>query len=132
MLDTLPDSRLIATRETVMADWPTTDGLGRPKTVRLELEPIYCFHCGKPHGYIPTGVMSFVSFLCGRCSENKGEEANALYSPDDEFWSAVAGEMIDRFGRALTAAELDALARRGALGRNLELLERDSPYASTR
>ena len=127
-LDVLPDSRLSSARETVMADWPVEGPDGTTRTIRLELEPIFCINCGKPNGYVPVGIMSWVSFLCVPCSGTWGEAASALYSPDQEFWDAVGAEMVARFGRALTQAELERLAHRGELGRNLELLERESPY----
>lgn len=122
----LPDSRLHDPKATVMVDWPILDGTGR--TVRLELEPIYCFNCGKPNGYVPREVMSFVSWLCLPCAEKWGEHANNWQTADEEFWLLVQAEMIARFGRVLDQAELDRLAAQGQLGKALELLDKESPY----
>lgn len=120
----LPDSRLHDPKGTVMADWDMGDGTTR----RIELEPIFCFSCGTPAGYVPREAMSFVSWLCLPCSEKYGEQAALWQSSDREFWLAVAEEMRVRFGRALTQQELWALAEQGRLGSALELLARESPY----
>ncbi len=124
MVDTLPDSRLRDPKATVMVDWP--DGNGG--SVRLELEPIYCFNCGKPNGYVPRAIMSFVSWLCEGCSETWGKTANLHQRPDQEFWDKVGEEMLTRYGRALTQEELWRLAHHGSLSPGLQLLERESPY----
>lgn len=125
-MNILPDSRLQGSIGNVMADWP--DGNGG--TTRLELQPIYCFNCGRPNGYVPVGIMSFVSWLCTPCAEKWGHDASLHTCPDQEFWDKVHEEMMARFGRALTERELSALAEHGKLGRGLELLDRESPYRS--
>lgn len=122
--DILPDSRLRDPKATVMVNWATPGG----GTVRLELEPIYCFNCGVPNGYVPRAVMSFVSWLCRSCSEKWGEYASNWSVADEAFWSAVGAEMEDRFGRSLTQLELETLAEQGRLGSALEKLGRESPY----
>lgn len=128
----LPDSRLRDPKATVMADWPVTvvaaDGTETTKTIRLELEPVFCINCGKPNGYVPREIMSFVSWLCMPCAETWGEHANNWQTSDQEFWDVVAAEMLDRFGRVLTQKELEQLAERGHLGSALEKLEKESPY----
>lgn len=48
--------------------------------------------------------------------------------PEDEFNKAVAYEMEKRFGRHLSDLELFHQAEKGILGRELELLEKESPY----
>jgi hypothetical protein len=123
-METLPSSTLREAKGHVMADWNMTDG----SVVRLELEPIYCFNCGKPNGYIPTGLMSWVSWLCQKCSQTYGAEADKLACPDEQFWNDVAWEMYARWGRYLTHEELWALGHQGKLGQSLELLERESPF----
>lgn len=123
-LDILPDSRMKNPRDCVTIDWPLMDGT----TVRLELEPIFCFSCGKPNGYVPREIMSFVSWLCMPCSEKYGELAENWVTSDDQFWQDVASEMKDRFGRVLTQRELCILTERGELGSALEKLEKESPY----
>lgn len=120
----LPDSRLKDPKATVMVDWPLADG----SSVRLELEPIYCFNCGVPNGYVPRHLMSFVSWLCGKCSQDFGELAENWRVADQDFWDTVAAEMLDRFGRVLSQQELEALAAQGRLGTLLEKLDNESPY----
>src|SRR4051812_40234734 len=105
-MDVLPDSRLSSSRGEVLADWPLPNG----KTMRLTLQPIYCFNCGKPNGYVPKETVSFVSWLCLPCAEKYGEQAALWQSSDQEFWRAVGEEMRVRFGRALTQQELNGLA----------------------
>lgn len=125
----LPDSRLLdASKGVVVADWPVIDPDGTTRTIRLQLQPIFCASCGKPHGCVPKDVLSWVCWLCQECSVKYGEEASHMLASDEMFWRDVQAEMLDRFGHVLTAAEMDALAEQGRLGRNLELLERESPY----
>ena len=128
MADVLPDSRLASAVGEVMADWPITDEFGNRKVIRLCLQPIFCFNCGKPNGYVPVGIMAWVSWLCPPCAEKWSPEASALMAPDDEFWRAVAEEMQTRFGHVLSQAELERLAEQGRLGSALEKLDRESPY----
>ena len=123
-LNILPDSRLKETKAVVLADWPMPDGTA----VRMQMEPIYCVNCGRPNGYVPAGVVSWVSWLCLPCAETWGEHANNWRHPDESFWEAVGAEMIERFGRHLTGDEIEIAADQGMLGRALELLERESPY----
>ena len=124
----LPDSRLKSAKEHVMVDWKITDEFGNPKTIKLELEPIFCFNCGKPNGYVPTEILSWCSWLCLPCAEKWGPKATELHSSDDRFWEDVAAEMMSRFGKVLTQHELEVLASQGRLGSALEKLERESPY----
>jgi hypothetical protein len=125
--DVLPDSRLLDPKATVMTDWPVLDN-GVIRTIRLELEPIFCASCGRPNGYVPKDVLSWVCWLCRECSAKYGEDASHMLASDELFWADVASEMLDRFGHVLNQAELEALAAARQLGRNLELLERESPY----
>lgn len=127
-MNVLPDSRLASTVGDVVADWEWYDEFGVRHKDRLTLQPIYCFNCGTPAGYVPRDVMSFVSWLCQPCSEKHGEAASLWDSSDREFWRAVGEEMRARFGRALTQGELAALADQNRLGRGLELLARESPF----
>lgn len=129
----LPDSRMKDPKGTVVADWPIyePDGFGgiKTRTIRLEMEPIFCFNCGKPNGYVPVGLMSFVSWMCDYCAEAWGGTALLHNHADQEFWDKVEAEMVRVYGHALTQAELEKLAgSAGGLSRGLELLERESPY----
>ncbi len=119
----LPDSRLNDLRGSVMADWTCPDG----KTIRLELQPIFCLVCGKPKGYVPT-FMSVASFMCQRCAEENQEYVSTCMFSDELFWRDVAFEMESRFGHVLSNQELNVLAEQGRLGTALELLNRESPY----
>ena len=122
MLDQLPSSRLKSKIGTVMADWHHTDGT----VIRLELEPLFCVNCGKPGPYIPSTVVS-ATWLCLPCSQKHGEAAAGLFFPEEQFWMDVAHEMERRFGKALTQEEIALLADQGHLGKELDLLIRESP-----
>lgn len=124
MPDVLPDSRLKDPKATVMADWTLSNG----HTIRLELEPIYCFNCGVPTGYVPRYIMSFVSWMCAKCSEAYGTLAANWKSSDEEFWAKVHSECLDKFGQGLTQQDLAILGDQGRLGPALEALARESPY----
>jgi hypothetical protein len=125
----LPDSRLRDPRATVIVNWEFFDPLtGLPKMYRLELEPIFCMNCGKPQGYVPREVMSFVSWFCGPCSEQYGELASHWRHADQDFWDKVMEEMNSRYGRCLSQRELWELAEQGRLSTGLQLLIRESPY----
>lgn len=129
-MNVLPDSRLKDAKETVMGDWELPDPItGLMKKVRLEFEPIFCINCGKPNGYVPMHIgMATVTWFCKPCSEKWGMMANDWMLADQVFWQIVAGEMLDRFGRALTQDEINVLAEQGRLGTALEKLDRESPY----
>lgn len=122
-----PDSRLAEGDSTLgsqIVDWEMPDG----SITRLEVVPIFCGSCGKPYGFVPKDNCAFVCWLCRPCHEKYGVIAGTYAQPDDEFCKAVEHEMIEKFGRALTEAEIGALAEKGELGRPLELLEKESPY----
>lgn len=106
-----------------MVDW-TAFG----KTVRIEMVPYYCANCGKKQGYVPKENTSFAMYLCKKCHETLGDIAGTYAMPDDEFCQNVANEMTEKFGRGLTDLELFALMEKGELGRELELLNKESPF----
>lgn len=123
----LPDSRLKdRSQGAFMADWPMPDGA----TVRIEVAPVYCANCGKMYGYIPRENTTFACWLCQKCFDTYGDTTTVYVEADHEFNKRVEHEMLERFGRALSAVELDLLAEDGRLGRGLELLARESPYPS--
>lgn len=141
MSEVLPDSRLKNPKATIMVDWSYWEIIGAPfwngrewvprrrwRTIKLELEPIYCYRCGKPNGYTPKDLMSFVSWMCARCSIEHGKEDALHNHQDHEFWEKVRQEMILKYGRSLTQEELDNLAHQDRLPNALKLLERESPY----
>jgi hypothetical protein len=135
-MNILPDSRVKNPTGTVMAEWefeqveriavaPFFHVVRRKH--RMEMEKIFCPECGKQKGWIPSGIFSWVCFLCDACAAEKGEKYAECKTPDHEFWAAVGNEMQARFGRALSEQELNQLAERAELGRLLELLNRESP-----
>jgi hypothetical protein len=120
----LPDSRTKESIGSQMTDWELPGG----RIVRIEVVQIYCANCGKPYGFVPKDNTGFACFLCGKCFQVYGEVAGTYAVPDDAFNAAVQEEMERRFGRDLTDAEANALAASAGLGRELELLARESPY----
>lgn len=121
----LPDSRLLDSKQgVVVADWKMLDGT----VIRMPHQPIFCFNCGAPAGYVPEGVMSFVSYMCMKCAEEHGELAAHWQTKDEDFWAKVGEEMESRFGHVLDQFELAAVTEQGQLGSALEKLERESPY----
>jgi hypothetical protein len=121
----LPDSRLQDRNlETVMADWPLVGG----GTVRIEVSPVFCANCGKKYGFVPKENTAFTCWLCRDCYETYGAIAGTFAMPDDDFNQSVQAEMEERFGHALTLAELAYVIDRGQLGTALEKLEKESPY----
>lgn len=120
----LPDSRLQSAVGCIMADWELPDG----RTVRIEVQPIFCGNCGKHYGFVPKENTTFAFWLCRKCYEKYGAVAGTCAVPEDEFNRSVEAEMVERFGRSLTAVEVAALKEQDKLGRMLELLEKESPY----
>lgn len=123
MADVLPDSRLREKLGTVMADWPMPDG----STVRIEVEPIFCTNCGKLYGYVPKENTTFAFWLCQPCFDRHGPPPGTVVSSDDAFRQKLVEEMLDKFGRPLTAEELGRLQDENRLG-SIELLLRESPW----
>jgi hypothetical protein len=95
------------------------------------MEPIYCIGCGKgPEGYVPMncGIAS-ISWACQRCSLEKcGYEMSKGMLQEQEFWQDVAFEMLTRYGHILNQWELFYLGEQGRLSKELQLLERESPF----
>lgn len=120
----LPDSRLVnETLGSQMVDWEFGG-----KTVRIEVVPIFCANCGKAYGFVPKENTAFVCWMCRPCYERLGVVQGTYATPDEEFCKNVENEMLDRFGRALTDAELFALSEKNELGTALEKLAKESPY----
>lgn len=101
----------------------------KTKTVIVEMIPIHCPNCGKEIGYAPK-TMTTVSFLCRKCYTTWGKQVGNMVSPEEEFNQAVAEEMIAKFGKHLSDGEITVLKDRGELGKELSLLEKESPYIS--
>lgn len=123
----LPDSRLLkgdSTHGSVIVDWETVGG----GTVRIEVVPVFCASCGTPYGHVPKENTTFACWLCRECAQQYGPVAGLWEQPDEEFCRAVSAEMQARFGRDLSDLELFQLAEQNQLGKELELLARESPY----
>jgi hypothetical protein len=72
--------------------------------------PIFCANCGKANGYVPEENMDFVCWLCDPCAEKHGAELNLCLIPDELFWQKAHFEMLEKYGRILTPAELQTVA----------------------
>lgn len=105
----LPDSRLRDPKGTLMVDWDMPGG----GHVRIEVEPVFCANCGKPHGLVPKENTTWAFWLCQDCFEEHGVPANLLVEPDRDFWDKVSGEMYDHYGHLLNQQELTQLAEQG-------------------
>jgi hypothetical protein len=122
----LPDSRLKNKAGSIIAE---VDVFG--KVWRFEMEPIYCIGCHKgPEGYIPMNVgIASISWACQRCSlERCGVEMSKGILQEQKFWAEVSYEMFRRFGYTLNQWELFYLGEQDRLGKELKLLERESPF----
>jgi hypothetical protein len=71
--------------------------------------PIFCANCGKPHGYVPEENMDFVCWLCDGCAEKWGPELGGCLIPDEIFWRKAHFEQLDKYGRILSASELQSV-----------------------
>ena len=117
----LPDSRLKSDKGSIMYNWPLADGT----TVRIEVVPVFCANCGKPHGYVPKDNTNWAFWLCVKCYEKHGTIAGTYVEPDAEFWKKVEYEMLENFGHHLNEQELAFLQEQGWGA--LEKLVRESP-----
>lgn len=74
--------------------------------------PVYCANCGQLLGDVPEASTTFAFFLCEQpknCADVWATKAGAMVEPDVVFFQTLADEMLDRFGKHLTAAELMAV-----------------------
>src|SRR6516165_9266626 len=120
----LPDSRLREKKGVVKGELVFQHGDYAKRGVEVvEWEPIFCPHCGSFYGYV-TIPISFTCWLCKPCFEKLmkvGGLPMGMYAlPEDEFNRNVAEEVRARFGRDLTAQEIDEQAEHGNLGPALE------------
>ena len=98
--DVLPDSRLRTPFTPRKAVWR-----GMAWWV-----PIYCGSCGADGGLIPQENMTFAFYLCNDCARKYGHLTCTMMEPDAVFWERVKQEQIERYGRLLTAEELQQVA----------------------
>jgi hypothetical protein len=74
----------------------------------MEWRPVYCANCGVDGGVVPVTTTA-VCYLCDKCFETHGVPLGTMVTSDEVFWAKVHREMIDQYGRQLTAAELDTV-----------------------
>lgn len=87
---------------------------------------VYCANCGKEHGLVPEENCTFACFLCDPCALKWGEQYGYAVMPDEMFWEKVMHEMTEKYGRGLTAIELQQHVESGGCN-SLSLLLREAP-----
>jgi hypothetical protein len=102
--DVLPDSRLLSSRVAVSGTHPYADG-------KINWVQVFCANCGTPYGYVPEQNCSFACWLCTPCAEKWGTQFGDSLVPDEVFWKRVQAEMLDKYGRILTDAEIQDAAQ---------------------
>jgi hypothetical protein len=78
--------------------------------VKINWIRIFCANCGKWHGYVPEENCDFVCWLCDDCADRWGTELATMLIPDQVFWQKVRYEQLERYGRLLSASELQVAA----------------------
>ena len=123
----LPDSRLTHRQDfnSVIMDWPIGDDSGR--VVRVECVRLYCPSCGEFGGWCPKENTSFVFWICQKCFDKYGVPYGTIVSSDDAFREKLKAEMLEQYGRCLTAEELKVKEEENLLG-DIKLLLRESPW----
>ena len=94
MVDILPDSRAKTTR-------------GRIFQGGTSWVPVFCPNCGKEGGLCPEENMTFICWICPPCAQTYGEIAGTMMMPDQVFWGEVAQAQRQKYGRVLTAEEVE-------------------------
>lgn len=89
----LPDTRLREPKKVVFANG-------------MNWVPIFCASCGADGGLVPEENCSFAFYLCQPCADKFGNIEGTYIEPDAVFWQRVHDEMIEKYGRVLTSAEL--------------------------
>ncbi len=70
--------------------------------------PFYCANCGAFGGRGTTTDMDFAFYLCCPCAETYGHIAGTMAIPDEVYWQKCKDAQLERYGRELTAVEIDA------------------------
>ena len=70
--------------------------------------PVFCANCGVPYGKVPDH-MDFVCWLCDSCVDKWGTQYGLALMPNERFWALAEAEMIEKYGRVLTADEVRAV-----------------------
>lgn len=76
--------------------------------------PVYCANCGASGGNVPEENMTFIFYLCNTCAETYGHIANTMMMPDEVFWSKLANEQLETYGRYLDEQEFIAEVEKGS------------------
>ena len=100
-VETLPDSRLK----------DTSKGEKRMPFANIcpmNWVPIFCANCGAAGGYVPEENCTFAFYLCNKCAEKWSPLAGTMAVPDELFWQKVKEAQIEKYGRELTALEINA------------------------
>lgn len=77
---------------------------------------LVCASCDADGGEVSEGLVSmhgFAFYLCIPCEKKYGVPVGAMRMPDEVFWDRVRQEMLDKYGRLLSADELLVLAADG-------------------
>jgi len=94
----LPDSRIKGSRQAVRG---SIDG-----GETMNWTPVFCANCGTPYGYVPEQTVDFACWLCNPCADKWGDQYGLALMPEEAFWLKAHQEMKEKFGRILTAEEL--------------------------
>ena len=105
-VDTLPDSRLKDAGKGIVR-------LPFANLCPMNWVPIFCANCGAAGGYVPEENCTFAFYLCNACAEKWSPLAGTMAVPDEVFWQKVKEAQIEKYGRELTAPEVEAALKDG-------------------
>lgn len=117
--DLLPDSRLRRIHD------PKGSVTGTVLGHTLQWEQCYCASCGAKGVLCPTENMTFLFWLCDGCFEKYGTVAGTYAVPDEVFTAKLHDEQLDKYGRILEPAELQAALDDGTT--SIASLAKDAP-----
>jgi hypothetical protein len=90
--DILPDSRARITRGSVFRG-------------SQEWVPVFCANCGH-EGPLATATSTHLFWMCNPCFASKGHITGTMVVPDQAYYTKVAHEQLETFGRYLCNNEL--------------------------
>jgi hypothetical protein len=76
--------------------------------------PVFCANCGADGGLCPEENMTFMFYLCNKCSETHGQIAGVMMMPDEVFYEKLKQEQLASHGRYLTPLEVAAVVEADA------------------
>lgn len=76
--------------------------------------PVFCANCGADGGMCPEENMTFLFYICRKCSETYGEIVGTMMMPDEVFFEKIKQEQLASHGRFLTPDEVEAEVQEGA------------------